>query len=61
MNVLPDDPSRRRTVLWQYVGVAGGGWLGGLLFLVQGSPLAAAVLLVPCTALLLILGRALRA
>jgi hypothetical protein len=61
MSVLPRDEARRRRVLGQYLGVAGGGWLAGILWLLYGAPWMAMVLLVPCTVLLLLIARAFRA
>jgi len=61
MNILPRDEPRRRRVLGQYLGVAGGGWLAGILWLLYGAPLMAIVLLLPCTVLLIFIARAYRA
>jgi hypothetical protein len=60
VNVLPRDEARRRRVLGQYLGVAGGGWLPGIVWLFYGAPSLAVVLLLPCTVLFLI-ARAYRA
>ena len=58
MHLLPQDEARRRRVLGQYGGVAGGGWLAGILWLLYGAPVMALVLLVPCTVLLIFVARA---
>lgn len=61
MNILLRDEARRRRVLGQYLGVAGGGWLAGILWLLYGAPLMAIVLLVLCIVLLFRITRAYRA
>lgn len=61
MHLLPRDETRRRHVLGQYAGVAGGGWVAGILWFLYGSPVMAGVLLVPCTVLLVFIVRAHRA
>jgi hypothetical protein len=61
MNILPRDEAERRRVLGQCLGVAGGGWLGGILWLFYGAPVMAILLLVPCTVLLFLIARAYRA
>lgn len=60
MKVLPIERDRRHRVLLQYLGVAGGGWLAGMLWLVEGETWIGAVLLLPCTVLLFLIVRGLR-
>ena len=60
LQLLPRDEARRRLVLGQYAGVAGGGWVAGILWLFYGYPALAVVLLLPCTVLLVFIARAYR-
>ena len=60
VEVVPTERDRRHRALLQYLGVVGGGWLAGLLWLVGGETWIGAVLLVPCTVMLFLIVRGLR-